>query len=348
MLFSIGIGSAGEGEPSYCLRLPFKLSPGRNLKMVDGTKGELLGRPCEIAQEHFQYVLIVPGFESEDEAALFLKKACAGLIWFGMEHSSGVAFSPDRSPINLFQEPQPISVDSLISSVVRDQGWRCFDGDYCANKTTIRPDHKRLLIYAGGQVSCSTDIPVASLCKAMTSGMSAPSPENVLSDPILRLACQMFSSSYFEVSQETSFLCRIMTLEILIPEVPLPRPMFDMVTRFIKEVSSARASELDDALNEEYGRLLSRLSHLQRQSIGSGIRRIVEAIASDLPDGEASGGDLAREMTRLYGLRSALVHKGKADAEAIVAGNGRLGEVVPLILRSLFSRASAGSVSQTG
>jgi hypothetical protein len=71
MLFSFGIGSAGEGSPSYSVRLPFTLSPGRTLKLADRACFVLLGHACEISQEDNQYVLTISGFDSEDAASTF-------------------------------------------------------------------------------------------------------------------------------------------------------------------------------------------------------------------------------------------------------------------------------------
>ena len=128
MLFSIGIGSAGEGTPSYSVRLPFTLSPGRTLKLADGSSFELLGHACEISQEHNQYALTIGGFGSQDEASTFLLNACAGLIWFGLKSSVGVRFKADKTPVKLFAPPKSIAEGSLIISIASEKGWREYDG----------------------------------------------------------------------------------------------------------------------------------------------------------------------------------------------------------------------------
>jgi hypothetical protein len=114
MLFSFGIGSAGEGARAYSARLPFTLSSGRTIILADdGGSFELLGHPCKVFQEHDQYALIISGFDSEDAAATFLLKTCAGLIWFGLKSAIGLRFNPDITPIETFYSPNPLPLTRI-------------------------------------------------------------------------------------------------------------------------------------------------------------------------------------------------------------------------------------------
>lgn len=335
MLFSFGIGSAGVGAPSYSVRLPFTLSPSRTLKLADGGRFELLGHVCEISQEYNQYALTIVGFDSEDAASTFLLKACAGLIWFGLKNSVGIRFNPDTTPANTFTQPKPIAEDSPFASIVSEKGWREYDGHYDADKTIVRPDHKKLFVFTAGSVSAQVGTPVSVMSKTFLEGMAEGRPELVLRDPKLRLACEVYLSSHFENTPAASFLSRITTLEILVTGAPTSVPVQTMVERFIDEANAAKKDEKDAAVRREFESLVSRLAYLRDQSIKSRIRSLIDEKMRAEPD-IAEPAKVSKEVSRLYDLRSTLVHTGEADTADIQEGNNRLNEVVPRVLRALF------------
>lgn len=338
MILSFGIGSAGVGSPSYSVRLPFQMSPGRILKLSDGNSFELFSQPCEITEEHRFYVLTIGGFSSEKAAGGFLRKACAGLIWFGLRHAVGFRFNINAVPVIQVEPPQPIADGSMIASIAANVGWREIDGHYDADKTVIKAEHKRLIKFGAGQASVRLDSPVSMLAKDMPEGMGAQA-ELVLSDPKLRLACEVYLSSHFESSSAASFLSRIMALEILIPDTPALASISRMAERFTAEVVAVQEQEQDGAIKAEWESFKGLLSWARYRSIKSRIRTLVrEKLESD-PD-IADPAEVSKEVSRLYDLRSTLVHRGEADPNAIRDGAGRLNNIVPRILRACFREVS--------
>ena len=339
MIFSYGIGSAGQGPPSYLVWLPFLLSPGRTLKLADGGHFELLGQECEISQEHSQYVLTITGFGSEAEASIFLHKTSAGLIWFGLKNSIGIRFNPDATPVNLYAQPKPIAEGSSMASIASRKGWRESDGHYDADQTIIRPDHKKLFVFATGTAEVRLDTPVSILSTTMLEGVGEGRAELVIRDAKLRLACEVYLSSYFESTPVASFLSRITTLEILVTDAPAYASVQTMVERFVSESTAAQTDEKDPAIRREFESVVSRLAYLRFRSIKSRIRDLVEhTLRTDNEISDAAR--IAKEVSRLYDLRSTLVHTGEADKAAITEGNNRLNNVVPRLLRTLFREAT--------
>jgi len=339
MIFSFGIGSKGDGEPSYSVRLPFTMPIARTLKLADDGRFELLGHPCEIVQEHNQYALTITGFDSEAAASTFLLRTCAGLIWFGLKTSAGIRFNSQATPVEIFPQARPIATDSHVASVTVQKKWSELDGQYDADKTTIRPEHKRLLVWATGTPTVRLDTPIALLSKIMLEGMAEGQPEQVLDDPKLRLACEVYLSSHFESTPAASFLSRITTLEILVKDTPASDPVRTMVERFIAEAKKANKDSNDPTLKSELESLTSRLDYLRNRSIKSGIRRVVEDALRNDPE-VASPTNVAKEVSGLYDLRSTMVHTGEASPEAVRAGSSRLNDVVPRVLRALYRGAA--------
>jgi hypothetical protein len=341
MLFSFRIGSAGEGALAYSVRLPFTLSPGRTIVLPDDSgRFELLGHTCEIFREHNQYALTVSGFDSEDAAATFLLKTCAGLIWFGLKSSLGLRFNPDMTPIEIFSQSKPIAAGSHIASIAANKGWSELDGQYDADKTVIIPQQKKLIIWATGSATVRLDTPVPVLSAAMLEGMAEGQPELVLRNAKLRLACDVYLSSYFDSTPAASFLSRITTLEILSADAPASDSVRKMVERFIADAADVQKKETDAAVRRELESLLSRLAYLRYQSIRSGIRSLLEETLRNDPE-IAAPAEVSKEVSHLYDLRSTLVHSGEVDPAAVREGNNRLNAIVPRVLRALF-RKTAG------
>lgn len=339
MLFSIGIGSLGEGEPSYSVRLPFSLSPGQTLMLTDGSRFELLGHPCSVDQEERQYSLTISDFDSEEAASTFLPKACAGLIWFGLKSSIGFKFNVVATPVQLFPQPMPVIENTPITQIARDKGWTEVDGNYDANKTTIRPDHKRLTLFTGGSIATEIRTPISMLSKAMFESMADGRSELVLENPKLRLACEVYLSSHFESTSAARFLSCITTLEALVTDAPASKPVQTMVERFKYEAIAAQKVEKDAAIRREFESLVSRIAYLRYRSIKSRIQNLVEEKLRTEPD-IMDPTKMAKEVGRLYDLRSTLLHSGVADVAGIDEGNSRLNDVVPRVLRMLFKETA--------
>jgi hypothetical protein len=219
--------------------------------------------------------------------------------------------------------------------VTAPKGWYELDGQYDADKTIIRPEHKRLLIWATGTPTIRLDTPADLLAKNMLDGMVEGRPERVFDDPKLHLACEVYLASHFESTPAASFLSRITTLEILAKDAPATDPIRTMVERFIVEAKKAKADADGPTLKAEFESLASRLGYLRYRSIKSGIRRVVEDALSNDPEVRAPA-DVAKEVSRLYDLRSTMVHMGEASPEAVRAGSSRLNDVVPRVLRALY------------
>jgi len=284
-------------------------------------------------------VLTAAGFDSEAAASTFLHKVCAGLIWYGLNNSTGFRLDADATPVKLFAQPIPIAEGSPIASIATEKGWRESDGHYDASQTIIRPDHKKLIVFTGGSGEVRIDALVSRLAAVVLEGMGEGRAELVLCDAKLRLACEVYLSSYFESTAAASFLSRINTLEILVTDVPASAFVQTIVERFLCEARSAQTDEKDPAIRRELESVVSRLVYLRVRSIKSRIRGLVEdTLRADRDIADAA--KIAREVSKLYDLRSTLVHTGEANKEDIIDGNNRLNRIVPAVLRVLFRQTA--------
>lgn len=336
-LFSFTPGSAGTGNEAYSIRLMFFLSPGRTLKIEDISDCTLLGQNCHIKGDNNQYLMTAGGFTTEGAALSFLQKMCAGLIWYGIKNSTGIKFTSDITPIETFDKPIPASENPALSKLFKDAQWDAYDGHYDFDKTSIIPEHMRLIQFSLGSVTARIDTPLENLAKVVSEGMELPFPERTLTHQKFRLASEVYLSSHFESSPGASFLSRISTLEILAPDTPSSDPIRELVKRFVEEAKSAQASQESQEIQKEYQSLVSRLDNLLNRSIKSRIRDLVIELLND-EFGANDAAKAAKSSSQLYDLRSTMVHSGEVDADKIRDGNNKLNELVPTLLRVIYRK----------
>lgn len=330
----------------FSIRIPFQLSHGRRLQLTTDCHFELRQHRCEISDENHHYVLTILGFDSERAASDFLPQACAGLIWYGLKSAIGLKFDAKPASIHYFPAPIPIAEGSSLAGFAKARGWSEVDGEFDADKTVIRPDDMRLIRTQMEAVGLRIESPVSMLAVAMQEGLSAPCPERIMVNPKLKLACEVYLSSHFESTSAATFLSRVTTLEILADDTSVAKPVLKMIERFKADAKVARRAEDDQDIQKDYDPLISRLSELQRGSIGRRIRELVRVSLQGDPE-IVDIEKIATEVAALYSVRSDLVHTGIGNAKVLQDGANRLNEIVPRILRSRF-RQAATDVAREG
>ncbi len=342
-IFSVGPGSKGDRTPSYSIHLPFTLSPDRTLKLEEGFGSfELLGRQWEVQGEEPKYFLRIRSFDSEGAAATFFERVQAGFYWVGLNSSFGFRFSANVVPVVLFDQPTPVSEESPFAPIANKRGWSEIDGHYEASQTAIVPEHKRLTVFSAGSVRARMDMPLSLFAERMSAGMSAERPELVSRSRKLRLACEVFFSSHFESTPTASFLTRITTMEILAADIEASTPTQKLVSQFVADAQNAKIEHKKDVeVLRDFESLISRLNYLRNRSIKSGIRELLADKLKTDPEIKEPA-EVAKEVSRLYDLRSALVHTGEVEPKSIENANNRLQDIVPRILRVLYREAADG------
>lgn len=132
------------------------------------------------------------------------------------------------------------------------------------------------------------------LWQSLEVGFHRESVNTALADERVELACQLFVDSHFEASDEARFLSLIGILEVLKDSGEVSETARALIGQWDKE-----AKMLD---REEANSIRGGLKYLQTVSIGRGIRYLVD---------RHLGADKAREASKLYHLRSQLVHDGR-------------------------------------
>jgi len=343
MLFSFGPGSEGTSKVSYSIRLPVVVSPGKEISLgKEGANLVFKEYQAEIQRIGNLYVIIIRGFPSEEIAGAFLRKVGAGLIWADLRYHIGLRFTIEPTSIHFYDPPLEISDKSRNTNLMPEIEWTHIDGDYYGNDTVIVPEHKRLILNKMGGINVIAGTGVSVLASMISEAMIYPYPERVFDEPKLRLAYEIYSSAFFESSDNARFLTLVMVLEALCPDSDAPNYIVEMVEKLMIQLKELGSKSLKGSHDHDLEILVGRLGSLKKRSITQGIRSlVVEKLKFDqeVIDPAAVG----REVVETYDLRSELVHTGRADANSVKRAITKLEYVVPRILKVMFSEIAKGT-----
>jgi hypothetical protein len=344
MLFSLGPGSKGTNVVSYSIRLPVFVSPGKEISSSgkEGADFAFEGYQAEIQRKGNLYVIIIRGFPSEQIAGDFLRKVGAGLIWADLRYHIGLRFTIEPTSIHFYDPPLEISDKSRDTNLMPEIEWTHIDGDYYGDNTVIVPEHKRLILTNMGRVNVIAGTGASILAQTVSEAMAYPNPERVFDEPKLKLAYEVYSSAFFESSDNARFLTLVMVLEVLRADNDAPDYIVTMVDELMCQLKELRSKSLNESYDRDYGALVSGLGSLKKRSKKQGISSLV-AEKLKLDEGVNDPTAVGREVSGIYDLRSKLVHDGIADPNAVKQAMTRLEDIVPRVLKVMFSQIAKGT-----
>jgi len=283
MIFQLSIGSKGLASTAYTVRIPITPAPGRKLEIGQGVCFTYEHFHIEIVPERYFYSLTVGEFSSEAEATLWLSKFAVALLWMVVKLQLGLVFESTATEVKLEKEPIPIGPGCLIGDIAQSVGWRDADGFYPADRTVIRPEHKKLIREELGRPTVSVGIGFGNIIEVLEEGLRYSRPDNVLGNRKLRLAIEIYASSFFESSRPARFLTLMTVLEALAQPASRPEPMVDCVLGLVKQLQSRREDFAGLCGEDEFESLIGSLRNLREKSIGQKIRSLLQTTLVSCP-----------------------------------------------------------------
>jgi hypothetical protein len=162
------------------------------------------------------------------------------LLWIVVKFRLGLIFESTAEDMKLLETPITIAPDSSFARLANSAGWPDVDGFYSAAKTVIIPEHKKLIREMMGRPTLIIGIGFANLVEALEEGLRYEKPDNVLTNRKLRLALEVYASSFFESSESARFLTLMTVLEALAEPALRPGLIIDCVDGLIEQVQSRR------------------------------------------------------------------------------------------------------------
>jgi hypothetical protein len=342
MIFSISIGSAGDGEERYLVYAPFILGPGRDIVSLDKplrfTVGSYEGKLEKLIH---QYALSLGPFSMEEAAFDFLPRLKAALLWYSLRCRVGLRYPKEVSKVQYYDEPVHISDESSLKGLAEVAGWEAADGNYDANQLVVLADHKRLTRFEPGNVAFHIGMANTKFADSISEALSFPSIARIAELPKLQLAIELYGGYAFELTDNAQFVTLVTSLEALIPDVASREHVIQCLRKAKDVVRETRNSyAVRDQEWDDLNRLMSRIGNLETESIGHTLRQYAVEVARRAgtlgnPD------EIATRLKDTYSVRSRLLHDGIADIEKIKENLEFLRDFVPSILSFLF-RETAG------
>lgn len=189
----------------------------------------------------------------------------------------------------------------------------------------------------GGQASVYVTTPSDRALQVLLRGATLRGSRKLLEDPKLLTALKLYAAYFTEQSATARFLTLIMSLEAPATSTLKSGIAIDLLERWSSEtqallVGLPKESEEAAALDALQRELLFR----KDDSIRSQIRKLVLRELADDP----KESDRAREVVRLYDLRSTLVHQGYLEVRQLDLATSDAKALVHRVLQTRFQRVT--------
>ena len=271
----------------------------------------------------------------------FFARFRSGLLWATLKKQAGISYPKSISGVRLREKPIPISKKGNFAYLRKSPpGWTALDGDYKAEETVVRPEAKRLIRQEMGRGSVDIHIPAQDFAECIAKALSFKSPENVITDEKLALAIDLYSNSFFEVSDNSKFIRLVTVLEALTPDSDAP----EICKSALKDAKSAVKEHRKNFKKGTKERndldfFLTRLK-LEKEAIGRSIERYAsEIVRQNSKLGDAD--EVSDKLRNVYKHRSNLLHEGHTNEDAVREALTFLRDFLPKLLEQLYvSRAN--------
>lgn len=294
------------------------------------------GDHVKLEKLQLRYLASVGPYASESEAELGLQKLIAALLWSALEFSVGLRYPGERGAVHFHEQPLPIPNVEPMAYIGKITGWQATDGHYDADAPIVRPDHKRLVRFEGGQATITIGINSDNFLKTLAEALQFPGAASVAKDNKLRLAIEVCAGHKFEISDNAQFVALVTALEALLPDSIVPPAAASALAQARAAVLEARNQHPVESIEwSQVNHLLSRVGKLKQEAIGISMRSFALAAIQRNPDlGDAD--TASRALRDAYSVRSSLLHDGHADPDLLREKLSFLRQFVPKLLRTLF------------
>jgi hypothetical protein len=287
-----------------CLVL-YKLETGQEIVLKSGLAKTAI-KDCE------RVVISAQGFSSEDEAHRAAQATKRALLFWAVRFRHGLDLG-DRPP----------------TSIVTNSGLEMLEKEHGCPFRNDRHgidvyEHLDKLKFAHSDATVIAQKSPENLFSTFSEELTTPRPFTAKQ----ALASEIYCSSWFDVGYKSRFLTLVTAIEALVDQEEHSGSVKAFVTETIKQMD---ASTIDASVKTS---LRGSLGRMRRESISQAGRRL----ASTLLSGQMFDGQSAdRAFSKLYGLRSELVHDGAPgkDEELRLAANVAEEFTAKLLLASM-------------
>jgi hypothetical protein len=317
-------------DPSYTLRVPFKVQPGYAFGSTGVSSEKTFGNlSARLDQAVDGYVVTVTGFPSSQSAEEFLPRVWTGLATLMVERGS--AFSGSLSPGTVTSKiiwGEPAS-GSFFASPSGNRVDGIADGDL----PTVFPSEKHIRFVSAGQASGTLSLPVPMALDHLVHGFQLPSM-SAFEDERVRTSVDLYSAALFEESEAAKLLTLSMAMEVLAPVSLKHNAVVALIAGWATSIEQAKANAAQDpdaiAAIESFEK---EVLWKKETSIRQRIRNFVVTVLGNDSNARLKG----KDALSAYDARSELLHEGHLDRRIQAESVAKFMDVLKSIYRVYFN-----------
>jgi hypothetical protein len=337
MLFSFSRGSTGSGSKHFKLYIPFTIAPGGEISALEKSKlFKIEGYDITLEKSKTVYMLTIGIFTTIEEAKSFFLNLKAFFPWASLKFLKGIVYPKSLSDLNLFEKPIIIREGSIIKPLCDIAGWEVVEGTYDATHAVIIPDWKKLVRNEMGIVTVTGGIGPNNFAECIEEALQFPLLEKVVNEEKLILALDLYSSSFFQMTDNARLITLVTSLEALTPEFEVS-VIAKTTLNSLKIIAKKERDQYEKSglEYESINHLLSRIGNLKKEAIGTSMRRYILKINEEHSElGDPEG--ISTKLKMIYNVRSKLLHEGFVPQKDVVNGINFLNNFIPELLKTMF------------
>lgn len=312
----------------YTLRFPFALPRGKEIEVIE-VSGELDGLTFTLKKQDRFYVFTISVFSTEDSAKNYTNNVWAGLMWLLLHRGL---------PPNAVFEPGKVVYAKDPYQAAKNYGFKHpVDGFIDGGQPAVYPTEKRICTEAAGQITPLQTYSACDVLNFFREGVAFPASAEVIHDPKLRVALELYGAYFTELSANARFLTVVMALEALAMGIPRTQLVLSLLDKWKKEVEELQKAVAPDSEEAASLEALSReLLFRKEDSIRRQIRSLVFTTLQANGDEDAEA--MATKAVQVYDYRSTLVHEGKLGSPVLGKATSDAKNLVERVLRARFAQ----------
>jgi hypothetical protein len=262
----------------FTLRFPFRLPPGQEIE-VDDRSFDIGGRAHRFEKRGNWYVATVEGFQAEDEARAYVPHVWAALTWVQLHVKVAPQASLELRKVTYTEDPV-----AAATNLSRSFGLKIdppVHGIADGSSPVVYPSDKIIKVLTAGDATITATTPIDHVVGYFRDFTEFTHRSRELTDEKLRVALELYTSHFSEVSVNSKFLTLVMCLEALATGTKRPKPVLDLLGQWEEDVAKLKPSLAGD--EESLAALDSVLRELvfrRENSIRNQIRTLVQKTGS--------------------------------------------------------------------
>jgi hypothetical protein len=318
----------------YTLRVPFRIA-GKELEINDTAFEKIINDyNWQLEHEEPFYVLKISGFRTEGEAEDYFRYVHYSLMFTQVEEKLSISHVNKLGEVKYNNDPEESARNFEKNFKMPYDG--PIHGYFDKVNPVIYPSNKRFIIFGANGAVVKTPMSADRILSTIEKGVSCViDNEEFKIDAKLQTALDLYSTFWYESSDNARFLTLMMVFEVLKIENDRSQKEIEYINKWRNEVKVIMKNCKDGSSEyKSWASLLGNLDNSRKISITNGIKMLI----SELFEGDEKKKYL-RDIGMLYGDRSTLVHDGYLEKNELRTDIDKAKNILESVLKKKLDQS---------